>query len=217
MRPASSRSTKHSKARPQANAFSGRFPRRFELLEHRRLLTANVAETLQLVNSAGNPVSSVTVGQDFTLNVYVQDIETKPVGIQQAYFNVTYSSSLASVNGALTHGLEYEQREDGTTSTAGSILDAGGYVTNGAQPSQPGGSYLLFSVPLVATAAGTLKFSSTLTAVQTEQVLLWDQLSFQTSSEVSTGERLAHHPQRPLAALGADPDRGRRYRHLGER
>jgi hypothetical protein len=51
-------------------------PLSFEALEHRRLLSASVAVRYEF-DSPG-PVSSLTVGQNFDLKVFVQDVQSVP-------------------------------------------------------------------------------------------------------------------------------------------
>ncbi|MBI2479575.1 MAG: hypothetical protein HYV60_13370, partial [Planctomycetia bacterium] len=146
-----------------------------EPLEARDLLAfGDVVVDYQYLNSAGNPVSSLQVGQDFTLQVSVRDGQAVPEGVIRAYFDLTYPTSRASVQGPITHGPAYNISVDGTTTTPGLIDDVGGLDTDAFPPSSPGATFVLFSLPMRATSAGTLTFTADPADGPTRDVRLFD-------------------------------------------
>ena len=57
---------------------------------------------LEVTDTSGTPISSINVGEDFQLNVYVQDLRAVPYGVFAAFLDVVYSSQYVAVNGSLT-------------------------------------------------------------------------------------------------------------------
>ena len=80
----------------------------------------------------------------------------------QAYFDLDYSSSLVTIPSGqgVTAGSQYDWATGGNVSTEGEVLGAGGESTYRVPPSPTGEEQLLFSVPIVATNAGTLTLST---------------------------------------------------------
>ena len=120
--------------------------------------------------SSGVELTQVSPGQSFNLVAYVQDTRSTPFGVFSAYTDVSYNSNLATISPSanLTYGNDFSERPSGSTATAGSILDAGGFDQITAFPANrnpaedPGGSYELWSVPAIVppnAAAGTLTFT----------------------------------------------------------
>lgn len=83
--------------------------------------------SLVTTNSSGAPISTITVGSTFDLEAVVQDVRATPAGVAAAYSNVTYNSSLATVD-PTGQGFSYpnfstgQQANDGT---AGEITQVG--------------------------------------------------------------------------------------------
>jgi len=111
---------------------------------------------LEAADLLGNPVSSVAVGDDFQLQVYVEDLRTEPDGVFAAYLDVFYTSQ-ASVNGAITYGAEYPNGQWGDTGTPGVVDEVG--ASDGFTP-LGGGEFLLCSIPFEAVSAGTVSFTA---------------------------------------------------------
>ena len=125
----------------------------FEPLENRLLLAGeSLAARFEFTNLSGGSVSTVQAGQDFLLKMYVRDIRSSPQGVFQAYFDVNYDSSLASVAGPIIHGPEFSfpGSLSGDTSTPGLIDEVGGIDTDQIEPVPGGTEELLFSVRLHA-------------------------------------------------------------------
>jgi len=132
---------------------------RYERLEGRELLNADpyfVRVRFDFTNEAGTSLTSLSVGDEFFLNVYIQDPRLFPEGVLKAYFNLGFDETKASGNGALVHGPDYLTDYSGTI-VAGSIEDAGGIDTDRAPPLFPGNEFLLFTAPMRADATGTLE------------------------------------------------------------
>ncbi len=107
----------------------------------------------------GAPVTVATPGQTFDLVAYVQDARPLPFGVFSAYANVAYNSSLATV-GNLNFGSTLTGSENGTTTTAGQIQDAGAYNQTTTYPANigldPGAQVQLWYVPVtVPTGTGS--------------------------------------------------------------
>ncbi len=126
--------------------------------------------TLQAQDASGNVLTSVTAGESFTLVALVKDTRGTPYGVFEAYTDVSYNSSLATIspNAIFNYGSDFSQGASGTTSTPGVIEDAGAYDPNLTYPANrtvaedPGGTYMLWQVPVTVPASatpGTLTFT----------------------------------------------------------
>jgi VCBS repeat-containing protein len=80
-----------------------------------------------------------------------------PHGIFALFTDVTYDSAKATVTGSITHAATYAGAPSGDTSQAGLINEAGGIS---GVPETGSGAIEVFSVPMKATAAGTLTFAT---------------------------------------------------------
>ena len=105
---------------------------------------------------AGTPL---TLNQPFVLEAIVKDLQTTPTGIFQAFANVTYSSSQASITGPITYGPDFQNptNKPANTSTPGVITRAGGFGS--FPPADPTAPELLFSVPMIASGYGPADFT----------------------------------------------------------
>ncbi|MBI2826467.1 MAG: hypothetical protein HYX69_17455 [Planctomycetia bacterium] len=115
---------------------------------------------LQVTDTGGNPITSIVQGQNFVLQAFVQDVRvgaTDP-GVGAAYADVTFDSSLATPSGSIVHGADYPNAPGGDTTTAGVINEAGGLQS---APGPLGANErLLFSVQMLASAAGVVTFTA---------------------------------------------------------
>lgn len=129
-------------------------------------------------DAPGTPLTSLVVGQDYLMQAFVKDNRPdEPAGIFQAYFDVTYASTLISVNGAITHGPQYDLVPLGDASAAGFINQVGG--RSRGLPNPPDGTYLLYAVPFHAAASGTLEIMAQ--PDETRHVEFWDSLDAVTN------------------------------------
>jgi hypothetical protein len=133
-----------------------------ESLESRLALSTLMEVKVEATDLAGNPITAVEAGDEFLLRATVQDLRANPTGVFAAYVDVTYDASKVAVDGAITHSTLYRNGRDGDTSVAGLIDDAGGIFAIQDCTSFPctgdGDEELLFSIPLVAIASGTVIF-----------------------------------------------------------
>jgi VCBS repeat-containing protein len=117
----------------------------------------------ELTTPDGTPLTSLAIGQDFVLHVFVNDLRpangTDPRGMFAAFLDVLYDSTKATVTGAINHGTIYPGAPSGSTTTAGLIDEAGGVAGSLFIPVGLGNKEV-FSVPMRATAAGVLTFTS---------------------------------------------------------
>ena len=114
---------------------------------------------LETTNLAGDPVSSVDVGDEFVVRLFTQDTQDTAefFGVFAAYVDITYDENLASVTGALQFDGEFENATSGDTSVAGLIDEAGAIA--GLSPT--GQDELeVFSIRMRADAAGQLTLAS---------------------------------------------------------
>ena len=107
---------------------------------------------LEAAANDGTLLDTIGVGESFVVNAYVEDIRSAPKGVFAAYVDVVYDSNIASVNGAIVHSTAFSNGRSGNTATPGLIDEAGAFT----QSTLGGGEALLFSVPFVANAVGTL-------------------------------------------------------------
>jgi len=116
-----------------------------------------LAFDLEVTDTAGNAVSTVRVGDQLVLNVYVDDLRELGQGVFSAYVDVIYDAGRASVADPLRFSDSYASARAGDTTIPGLIDEAGAL----AGLSKLGGERaLLFSVPFKADAEGQLTFST---------------------------------------------------------
>ncbi len=184
----SSRRHRGHGAQRQRNQGLAKLPVRrlgFEWLEDRRLLTTLVNVVYKITDVAETTqVSSLNVGGDYKLQVYVQDAQGGALGgVFQAYFDLSFPPILSfptSLSDGQYHGTVFTASTHGTGSPAtGQMLDVGGLTP--ARASSPGDSFLLLDVPIHVTSAGTGTFSISGDLVHgqnasTDTVQMWDSL-----------------------------------------
>ena len=131
------------------------------------LLAADMLVRLEYVpHDSTTPVNSLVVGDDFDLNVYVQDNRgAAATGVFRAYFDFAYNNTLADDIGSISHGPDYLGLKSGDINQSlGRIDDAGGVDTNQIAPAyenppvSPETEFLLFTAPFRALSTGTLSF-----------------------------------------------------------
>ncbi|MDP6719554.1 MAG: hypothetical protein QGF59_12925, partial [Pirellulaceae bacterium] len=115
---------------------------------------ATVRFRLEVTDTAGVPISSATVGQQFHVNVYVEDARMQPTGVFAAYLDIGYDVGLVTAS-PIVLGSTYQSFVSGNTSTDGLIDEAG--AADGLDP-LGGGEFFLFRVPFAASFPGTVNF-----------------------------------------------------------
>ena len=114
---------------------------------------------LEVVDSEGNPASRVELGDEFTLNVYVQDgrNEADAEGVFSAYLDLEFDTHLAEVSGDISYSPDYDNGKSGVADRSG--VDEIGAFASSQTPLGPRERFLV-SVPLEATDLGTLSIAS---------------------------------------------------------
>ena len=117
-----------------------------------------VSFRVAVTDSAGVELTELMTGDAFELRVFVDDISSAPQGgVFAAYADVLWASSLAVVTGAIDHGEIYVNGTSGVATTPGLLDEVGGF--DGLEP-LGGAEQLVFSVPMLATGAGELTFTT---------------------------------------------------------
>ena len=132
-------------------------------------VTLNVTEAPSIqfrleAAKGGAPISSTNsllIGDSFQLNVFVKDLRTltDPTqgGVFSAYLDVLFDSALATVSGNLVNGPNFQPSLANAGVVTAGLIDHGGSFTTNLTPSGQAEA-LLFTVPMTATASGTLTF-----------------------------------------------------------
>ncbi len=126
-------------------------------------VTLNVAAqsragfTLQAVDMSGNPISTIATGQNFKVQVFVQDLRTgaNATGLFSAFTDLLFNSTIIEpiATNPISHGTVYSTAVLGDTNTPGVINELGGIVSNvfGTLDTTP---QLLAEITFLAKAAG---------------------------------------------------------------
>lgn len=134
-----------------------------ESLEYRLLLAGDALVCVEYAfvdeGAPGTPLTSLVVGQDYQLQAFIRDNRPgDPLGLFQAFFDVSYDSALISVNGEIIHGPQFDLAPQGDASVPGFIDEVGALSRGLANPGN--GTFLLYAVPIHADAAGMLEISA---------------------------------------------------------
>ncbi|MFO7902335.1 MAG: Ig-like domain-containing protein [Pirellulaceae bacterium] len=112
---------------------------------------------VETTDDGGTPLSSIAVGDEFNLRVYVEDVSPDPHGVFSAFIDLMYDETLVAVEGALEYGSDYPNSPDGDLATPGLIDEVGALA---GIDELGGGEFLLFGLPMQAIHAGTAVFES---------------------------------------------------------
>ena len=118
---------------------------------------ASVQYSLEATDLQGNPVNELTVGDSFVLRLLTADIRATPRGVFSGYADIVWQDELVTAVGPFTYSPQYPNVHTGDFSTANLIDEAGataGFSELG------GGQFLVFSLPMTASNAGTLTLSA---------------------------------------------------------
>ena len=131
---------------------------------------------LEVRNLSNQPITSLTVGQDFQLAVFVQDVRTPtptPAGVFASYLNVSYDTALASISPSATFTYDpfFSITQTGSVSTPGQIVGAGASAASFTAPGNA--EQLLWTIPVHAGAVGTLNFTSSFDTIAGHDNLLY--------------------------------------------
>lgn len=151
---------------------------------------AQIEIHLKITDTNGIAITQVDAGQDFVLQVWVQDVRpgVAQPGVAAAYTNVTFDSSLIAPDGPLVHGSDYLNAISGDTLTAGKISEAGGF--QGSSSPLGAAEHMLFSQQfhVDAAASGNVSFtSSPATVLPSHDSLTFSPAATVPSSEIGYG------------------------------
>ncbi len=113
--------------------------------------SALVEYTVRPLNAQGEFLTSLNVGEDFSLEVNVEDLRDMPSGIFSAALDFAFSSATAQFVGPLQFGERFVNRRTGSLNAPG-MIDEISAVTDGSNSSD--GPVLLVKIPMRATAVG---------------------------------------------------------------
>ena len=117
---------------------------------------ATVQFAARAVDSSEQPLSSISVGDEFTLKVFVQDARPEPLGVFSAYVDIHYEPEFVEVvPDSLLHSPMFRTGTAGDISTPGLVDEAGGI--GGLSPLGDG-QFELLAVSFVAIAPGQVEF-----------------------------------------------------------
>ncbi len=119
--------------------------------------SALVGFRVEITDRSGTPVSSVLVGDEFDVRVYVADIAAVPHGVFAAFIDLLYDQQLAALDGVIAYGDQYPNNRVSDLSTPG-IVDETGAVSGTVELG--GGEFLLLNIPMQAIHAGNVVFQS---------------------------------------------------------
>ncbi len=118
---------------------------------------ALVGFRIELTDRSFNPISSIDVGGEFELRVFVADISADPRGVFAAYLDVLYDQQLVVADGPLSWGPSYPNSHVGSLASPGIIDEAGAF---GGFSELGGAEYLFLSLPMKAIFAGDALFQT---------------------------------------------------------
>ena len=132
--------------------------------------------------SINTPLASITAPGDYWLEAVVQDNRGNnggtATGVQRAYFNIGFDSMLVGADlSTYTPGPTFADGGITPTLSSGLISNIGATDSDLIAPTNPGDSFLLFSVECHATASGTLTLSPQAATIPTATVQLFDSTS----------------------------------------
>jgi len=102
------------------------------LSQQLNLDTAQIDVRLKITDTNGIAITQIKAGQDFILQVWVQDVRpgASATGVSAAYTDITYDSSMFSPVGSIVHGDDFKNGTSGNNLTPGLLDEAGGFQTN---------------------------------------------------------------------------------------
>jgi len=113
---------------------------------------------VEAVDGTGEVITSVEAGDEFFLNVYVQDLRDRQEGVYSAYVDVMFLGRLVSVGGEISFGDEYENGQSGDANLPGLVDELGAFA---GLDTMIDGEALLASIPFSSHRPGLAKFALT--------------------------------------------------------
>jgi len=128
------------------------------LLAETNILEDLVQVRVEAVDGTGEVITSVEAGDEFFLNVYVQDLRDRPEGVFAAYVDVMFFGRVVSVEGDISFGDQYQNGTSGSVDLPGLVDELGAFSGLDAVGD---GEHLLASIPFSAYRPGLASFALT--------------------------------------------------------
>ena len=125
--------------------------------------TARIAIDLQLKNTSGQAISTLSLNQEFDLKIVLNDLRTSGTGtgegVFSAYMDIVYDSTKVELVGAnpITYDPLFGNGQTATTTTAGLIDEVGAFSSLTVGPGRNPQNFI--TVRMKAKAAGSALFS----------------------------------------------------------
>lgn len=139
--------------------------------------------TLNVVDTNGAPITTIAAGQNFKVQVFVQDLRSNPKGVFSAFADLLFDSNVIEpiATNPITHG-DYPNSATGTVES-GQINELGGIAQNILATTGNGDKTLLAEVTFRAKASGNANLR-----LDPPDDPLSDVLLFETSTQVQDSE-----------------------------
>ncbi|MDA1052723.1 MAG: beta-propeller domain-containing protein [Planctomycetota bacterium] len=109
----------------------------------------------EVLNSAGEPATSLLVGEEATLQIHAYDLRGDARGVFAAYFDVLFDPAQIAEFGSVNHSADFGDGLSGAIDEAGLIDELGGFNSEADSAST-----LVVSIPFVAASSGELRFTT---------------------------------------------------------
>jgi hypothetical protein len=110
---------------------------------------------LVATDSTGAPITNVLAGEEFFVEVYVQDRREDPEGVFQAFLDIFYPETIVQADAPIQFGEDYANDRRANLAVPGVIDEAG--AADGITPLGPS-ERLLFRAPFTALSNGVARF-----------------------------------------------------------
>lgn len=127
---------------------------------------------VEAVDGTGEVITTVEAGDEFLLNVYVQDLRDRPEGVFAAYVDLMFFGRLVSVGGEISFGDEYQNGKAASVDLPGLVDELGAFA---GLDEVGDGELLLASIPFSAHRPGLASFALTPADQIGSEVLLFGQ------------------------------------------
>jgi cyclophilin family peptidyl-prolyl cis-trans isomerase len=127
--------------------------------------------TIFITDLQGNDITTIEQGEDFFVEVVVEDKRATPEGVFAAFADMTYDTSKVTAVTPITFGPDFANGHSGSLTTAGIVDEAGGVA--GLTP-LGAGQKSVYKVRFTATGQGTATFATNPADVTGHETLLWN-------------------------------------------
>lgn len=141
---------------------------------------------LRAVDGQGASVQTLSVGQEFTLEAYVDDLRSNPDGVFSAYVDVLFAADKFTANGSFVYGPGFDFARSGEIITSGNAAGFNDVGALGGLSPTDKKEHLLFSIKLTPTQAGTFGFQTKI--ADDEQIGIHDVVLYGLDNELVPSE-----------------------------